>query len=75
MAGIQLVEDASVEKPFPWEDQTGARVCVAARTYGLLTRPIRDTLVLMPPLVITEDELRLAVRALSLAITDICGKD
>lgn len=74
MAGIQLMEDAAAEKPWPWEDQTGARVCLAARAHGLLTRPIRDTLVLMPPLVTAEEDLRLAVKALSLAITDICGE-
>ncbi|WP_341403037.1 adenosylmethionine--8-amino-7-oxononanoate transaminase [Luteolibacter soli] len=48
-------------------DDGGAQVCLAAREHGLLTRPIRDTIVLMPPLCITEDELRLAVRAIALA--------
>ncbi|MES2706992.1 MAG: adenosylmethionine--8-amino-7-oxononanoate transaminase [Verrucomicrobiota bacterium] len=75
MAGIQVMDDAFSGKPYPWEDQTGARICLAAREHGLLTRPIRDTLVLMPPLVISEDELRLAVRALSLAIAAVCGPD
>ena len=45
-------------------DGRGAQVCLAAREHGLLTRPIRDTLVLMPPLCTTADELRLAVRAI-----------
>ena len=48
-------------------DRGGAQVCLAAREHGLLTRPIRDTIVLMPPLCTTEDELRLAVRALAMA--------
>jgi adenosylmethionine---8-amino-7-oxononanoate aminotransferase len=45
----------------------GAQICLAAREHGLLTRPIRDTIVLMPPLCTTEDELRLAVRAIAMA--------
>jgi adenosylmethionine-8-amino-7-oxononanoate aminotransferase len=48
-------------------DGGGAQVCLAAREQGLLTRPIRDTIVLMPPLCISGDELRLAVRAIALA--------
>ena len=42
---------------------TGARVCLAARQHGLLTRPIGNTLVLMPPLCITDEELRHMVNA------------
>ncbi|MCW1887849.1 adenosylmethionine--8-amino-7-oxononanoate transaminase [Luteolibacter flavescens] len=49
------------------EGVTGAAVCLAARQHGLLTRPIRNTIVLMPPLCTTEEELRLAVHALDLA--------
>ena len=57
-------------QPFPWEAQTGARVCVAARKYGLLTRPILDTLVLMPPYCVTNDELVRMVGALRRGIED-----
>ena len=57
---------------FPWQDQTGSRVCVAARRHGLLTRPILDTVVLMPPFCITEAEIEQAVRAVRLAIEEVC---
>ncbi len=60
--------DPESGKRFPWEAQTGARVCVAARAHGLLTRPILDTLVLMPPYCITPDELERAVEALRLGM-------
>ncbi len=40
IAGIELMADPAKGEPFPWEAQTGARVCVAAREHGLLTRPI-----------------------------------
>ncbi len=42
---------------------TGARVCMAARAHGLLTRPILNTVVLMPPLCVSEDELQRMVDA------------
>lgn len=58
---------------FPWQDQTGARICRAARRHGLLTRPIRDTLVLMPPLCFTGPELERSVEALRCGIREVCG--
>lgn len=57
IAGIDLSEQGS-----------GPRVCLAARAHGLLTRPVRDTIVLMPPLCTTEEQLRAAVAALRAAI-------
>ena len=71
IAGIELKRDRL--DPFPAEDLTGAKVCLAARRHGLLTRPIRDTIVLMPPYCITDAQLAQAVRAISLAIVEVCG--
>jgi adenosylmethionine-8-amino-7-oxononanoate aminotransferase len=51
--------------------RTGARVCLAARRHGLLTRPILDTIVLMPPLCITSGQTDAACRAIELAINDV----
>lgn len=70
IAGIDVTHpDGS---PFAWQEQTGAKVCYAARRHGLLTRPIRDTLVLMPPLCFSEFELRQAVGALRRSIDEVC---
>lgn len=46
----------------------GAEVCLKAREHGLLTRPIRDTVVLMPPLCVGTGELDLAVGAVRSAL-------
>lgn len=71
VAGIDVARpDGS---PYPWQDQTGAKICLAARSRGLLTRPVRDTLVLMPPLCFTQDELARAVAALRAALREVCG--
>ncbi|CAN5278885.1 adenosylmethionine--8-amino-7-oxononanoate transaminase [soil metagenome] len=50
----------------------GAAICLAARKHGLLTRPIRNTIVLMPPYCITEAQLQQAVAAIRLAIIEVC---
>jgi adenosylmethionine-8-amino-7-oxononanoate aminotransferase len=71
MAGIELRRAPG--EPFAPEEMIGARVCLAARHHGLLTRPIRDTIVLMPPYCITEAQLRAAVAALSAAVGEVCG--
>jgi adenosylmethionine---8-amino-7-oxononanoate aminotransferase len=51
----------------------GAKVCVAARGRGLLTRPIRNVIVLMPPLCITSAQLSAAIAAIRDSIVDVCG--
>ena len=69
IAGIELRQaDGS---PYPPAHRMGAKVCVAARGHGLLTRPIRDTVVLMPPLCSTVEELRFAVTSLRQAVADV----
>jgi adenosylmethionine-8-amino-7-oxononanoate aminotransferase len=73
IAGIDVVAGRAPNVPYPWQEQTGAKVCRAARAHGLLTRPVRDTVVLMPPLCFREDEIARAVQAVSLAVRDVCG--
>jgi adenosylmethionine-8-amino-7-oxononanoate aminotransferase len=71
MVGIELRRSAT--ESFPAAQMTGAKVCVAARAPGLLTRPIRDTIVLMPPYCVTEAQLRTAVNALASGIQEVCA--
>jgi len=69
IAGIELRQESGAS--FPPEALTGARVCLAARKHGLLTRPIRDVVVLMPPYCITDAQLARAVEAVELAIAEV----
>jgi adenosylmethionine-8-amino-7-oxononanoate aminotransferase len=63
IAGVELRQaDGSAYSP---EVRMGERVCMAARGEGLLTRPIHDTVVMMPPLCATVVELEVAVNALA----------
>ena len=62
IAGIELDER---------EPGLAAEVCIEARQHGLLTRPIRNVVVLMPPLCITIDQLTQAVKALRASIITV----
>jgi adenosylmethionine---8-amino-7-oxononanoate aminotransferase len=71
IAGIEVRRDKI--EPFAPADLVGAKICHAAREHGLLTRPIRDTIVLMPPYCITDAQLVRAVSAIRSAIDQVCG--
>ena len=68
IAGIELRQPNGSK--FPAAERIGEEVCRAARKHGLLTRPILDTIVLMPPLVISSEDLGLSVEAIGQAIRD-----
>jgi len=56
MVGIELVRAPDV--PYEWADAMGIRVCKRARTLGLITRPLVNVVVFMPPLSSTVAELQ-----------------
>jgi adenosylmethionine-8-amino-7-oxononanoate aminotransferase len=57
MVGIELVKHKETREPFPLARRTGHQVILAARQLGAILRPLGDTIVLMPPLSITLEEL------------------
>ena len=73
IAAMDLI-NADSGGPLDWKLETGARICRRARTYGLLTRPIRDTLTLMLPLCVSESQIQEAVSALMRAVDDVLEK-
>jgi adenosylmethionine---8-amino-7-oxononanoate aminotransferase len=70
IAGIEV--GAAGGSTFDWRERVGARICQAAREYGVLTRPIQDVVVFMPPLCISADEVRFGVEAIGKAIEAVC---
>jgi adenosylmethionine-8-amino-7-oxononanoate transaminase len=73
MVGIELVQDRATKARFPVAERIGWRVSREARALGLLTRPLGDVLVLVPPLVSTNDELSEMVRILGQAVGRVLG--
>ena len=67
MTGIQLVDQ-------PLELRMGHRVTLEARRRGAIIRPLGDTMILMPPLAISEADLRrlvaIATEAIAAAVSD-----
>jgi adenosylmethionine---8-amino-7-oxononanoate aminotransferase len=63
MAGIELTE-------FPLHARMGHAVTLAARRRGAIVRPLGDVVVLMPPLAMSEQELRDLVQITAAAIAE-----
>ena len=57
MAAVDIVADRTTRHPLPPSEQTGWRACMRARDRGVFIRPLGDTVVVMPPLSIEENEL------------------
>ena len=68
VAGIELVKDWRSRKPFGLAERAGIRVCEAMAKHGVLTRPVGNVVVLMPPYCTTPTQLKRMVTALSEAI-------
>src|SRR5438132_12254076 len=66
IAGIEMEESLETAAP-----TMAAAICVEARRHGLLTRPILNVVVLMPPLCITIAQLTTAVEALRVSIMKV----
>jgi adenosylmethionine---8-amino-7-oxononanoate aminotransferase len=66
IAGIEIEES-----PNALRSSLAATVCIEARRHGLLTRPLGNVIVLMPPLCITTDQLTKAVEALRMSIAEV----
>ena len=61
MGALELVADKANMTPFPDEGTTGARCRDLAIANGLVMRAVRDSMIISPPLIITEAECDLLV--------------
>lgn len=73
MAGVELVKDQKTGQAFESAERIGAKVCIAARQYGVFLRPLGDTLIFVPPLSIEKEEIDLLVDAAHKSILDVLG--
>ena len=71
--GVELVRDWRTRRPFALREQAGIRVCEVMSRRGILTRPIGNVIVLMPPYCTTPEQVHRMVSALSGAIRDVLG--
>ncbi|TAJ72047.1 MAG: aminotransferase class III-fold pyridoxal phosphate-dependent enzyme, partial [Gallionellaceae bacterium] len=61
MVGIELVEDKSGRESYAPEKRIGYKVILEARKRGVMIRPLGDVIILMPPLTLTDGELKTLV--------------
>lgn len=71
MAGIEIVKDKTTGEMFPAEDKVTIKICSACRKYGLITRPLGNVIVVLPPLSITKAEITKMANAIRNAISDV----
>ena len=68
VAGVELVRNWRTREPFNLRERVGIRVCDAMARLGVLTRPIGNVVVLMPPYCATPAEARRMVATLGEAV-------
>ena len=71
VAGIELVKDWRTRKPFALRERAGIRVCEAMARRGVLTRPVGNVIVLMPPYCTTKKQLQKITTTLHEAIAEV----
>jgi adenosylmethionine-8-amino-7-oxononanoate aminotransferase len=68
VAGIELVKNWRTREPFALCERAGIRVCGAMAQRGVLTRPVGNVIVLMPPYCTTRKQLQKMVAALAAGV-------
>ena len=61
MVGIELVEEKEERKAYASTERIGYKIVLEARKRGVMIRPLGDVIILMPPLTITQEELKTLV--------------
>jgi adenosylmethionine-8-amino-7-oxononanoate aminotransferase len=73
VAGVELVKDWRTREPFDLRARAGLRVCETMALRGVLTRPIGNVIVLMPPYCATPAQVEKIIRALRAGIRETFG--
>ena len=73
IAGIELVKDWRTREPFSLPERAGIRVCEAMAKRGVLTRPIGNVIVLMPPYCTTRAQVGRMVTVLGDSVKAVLG--
>ena len=57
IGAVELFQSAAAKTPYPPAEKIGIKVCAEMRRRGVLTRSIGDTIVLMPPYCVSDQQL------------------
>lgn len=73
VVGVELVRNWRTREPFALRERAGIRVCEAMATKGILTRPIGNVVVLMPPYCTTGRQVERMIDALGQSVSETVG--
>jgi adenosylmethionine-8-amino-7-oxononanoate aminotransferase len=73
IVGIELVKNWRTREPYDLRERVGIRVCEKMAKHGVLTRPIGNVIVLMPPYCMTAAQVHRMVAATREAIATVTG--
>ncbi|MDB6019345.1 MAG: adenosylmethionine-8-amino-7-oxononanoate aminotransferase [Pedosphaera sp.] len=74
VTGIELVRNWKTRAPFALREKAGIRVCEAMARRGVLTRPIGNVIVIMPPYCTTQQQAGNIFAALNKSIREALGE-
>ncbi len=74
VAAVDIVKSRKRDKIFPVEEKMGAKICLALREHGIWLRPLGNSLILVPPLITTVDEIDTLVDSIEACIDNIIDK-
>ncbi len=71
VVGVELVRDWRTREPFRPDERVGIRVCEGMARRGVLTRPVGDVIVLMPPYCATPTQVARMIAALADSLAEM----
>jgi adenosylmethionine-8-amino-7-oxononanoate aminotransferase len=74
IAGVELVRNWHTREAYPLVEKVGIRVCERMASRGVLTRPIGNVLVVMPPYCTSAAQMQRIIRVMGESIIDVCGE-
>ena len=69
---VEMVKDKANRSPYPWQERRGLRVYQHALSRGALLRPLGNVCYLMPPYVITPEQIHFLAEVMTEGITLAC---
>jgi len=73
MMGLEFVKDRERKTPFAASEEIGQKVAQAAQKRGLIARPLGNSLILSPTLIMTEAQIDETTDILRESISEVQG--
>jgi adenosylmethionine-8-amino-7-oxononanoate aminotransferase len=73
MAGVELVRNKKTKEPYDWAEKMGWHVALHAQDNGVIIRPLGNVLIIMPPLSISDQNLKQLLKVIRKSIIAATG--